>query len=146
MNIVELERLHELSGKLTELLRANDLTCTFVTDRYPIVLSISRDMDPAEQLEMCEAQADCVSACDAKLDFLFVDGDVVIRVDKRLVIPDALLSKIKGLAKKMHYMYLQAYFHQCNTPFGLRDDPVDQPQNATDLLEPGSGNLLEANW
>lgn len=50
-----------------------------------------------------------VSARDARLQIIFHDGDIIIRTDERLIITDALLTKIKGQAKKLHYLYLQAY-------------------------------------
>lgn len=147
MKIIEFSLLQELGGKLTKLLSDNDLDCKFNTDQYPITLSIFHDSESDGQLEMDDGEpADDGSARDAKLDFVFVDGDIVIRVDKRLEIPDSLMSKIKGLAKKMHYMYLQAYFHQYSIPFDLGGDPARDgaahQQDGPERLEPGRVDLL----
>ena len=111
-NIKELEQFYEIETKLAALLAENNLVHRFYSDGYPISLTIAQSQDPADQMELFEADERSVSASDARLNFIFQDGDIIVRTDSRLVISDALLSKIKGFAKKMHYLYLQAYHRQ----------------------------------
>ena len=112
MAIRELELLFEANNKLEELLVSNGLVASFHDKQYPIILTVSQSQDPGDQMELFASDMGTVSARDAKLHFIFQDGEIIVRTDSRLVVPDALLTKIKGLAKKMHYLYLQAYHRQ----------------------------------
>lgn len=103
---------YETIEKLDELLAANNLVQVFGEDEYPIVLTVSQDRDPAAQMELFSQDGPGISSRDARLSFIFQDGDIVVRTDSRLVISDALMSKIKKYAKKMHYLYLQAYYRE----------------------------------
>lgn len=108
----EMKQLKAVEEKLGDLLADNNLVYTFRVTQYPISLTVSQDKDPSAQMELYCTDAGDVSARDAKLDIIFQDGEIVIRTDSRLVISDAILSKIKGYAKKLHYLYLQEYFRQ----------------------------------
>lgn len=129
----EMKLFQETEAKLETLLSENNLVHTFHIDKYPIYLSITQNMDPSAQMEMFDTSNDGVSARDAKLNFIFRDGEILVRTDSRLIIPDSLMSKIKGLAKKMHYLYLQAFFHgiavrrDSGDDFNEPDDEDDTP-------------------
>ncbi len=112
MKIKEFYLYSEAAEKLESLLAENNLVFTFHRQAYPIYMTVSPDTDVSAQMELYTTGEDDVSARDAKLSFIFQDGDIIVRTDSRLIIPDALMSKIKGFAKKMHYLYLQAYFRE----------------------------------
>lgn len=96
-----------VSAKLDELLAANNLIGKF-NHNYPITLTVTPDTSPEAQMEMFDTGTDGASSRDAKLVISFPVGDIGLRVFGRLIISDALMGKIKGFAKKMHYLYLQA--------------------------------------
>lgn len=96
--------------KLSELLAENGLSYTFNVYEYPICLIVSQNTDPGDQMEFYSTDSENSSDKDSRLCFQFSDGEITIRTDSRLIIPDSLMTKIKGKAKKMHYLYLQAYF------------------------------------
>ena len=108
----EIIQYQDVEGKLNKLLDENGLVGAFHVDKYPIVLSVGQNQSPAAQMELDDTVDNDASARDAKLKFIFRDGEILVRTDSRLVIPDALMSKIKGYAKKMHYLYLQSFFHK----------------------------------
>lgn len=112
MKIIELQLFESVQDKLEEMLAESGLVCTFHCDGYPIALTVSHSQDPGDQLELFSGDEGAISARDAKLHFIFQGGDIIVRTDSRLVISDALMGKIKGQAKKMHYLYLQAYHRQ----------------------------------
>ena len=99
-----------INEKLGKLLADNGLVGTFKTDAYPISLTVSMDASPGAQMELFDVDATGASASDASLKFVFEDGDILVRTHSRLVIADDIMSKIKGFAKKLHYLYLQDFF------------------------------------
>lgn len=99
-----------VASKLNELLAENMLTYKFSTAAFPITLTIMPDTSMDAQMSMYEQAEDGVSSNDAKLVYSFKVGEIAVRVYGRIIMPDALMSKIKGLAKKMHYVWLQCYF------------------------------------
>jgi hypothetical protein len=110
----EFQELMTIEGKLAELLAAHNLVYTFSSDDYPISLTVEANLYPSAQMEMFANDDAGVLSRYAKLCFIFQDGEIVVRTYSRLIISDALLSKIKGMAKKMHYLYLQAYHRYLN--------------------------------
>lgn len=110
-----------VATKLNELLAENMLTYKFSTAAFPITLTIMPDASMDAQMSMYEQAEDGVSSNDAKLVYSFKVGEIAVRVYGRIIMPDALMSKIKGLAKKMHYVWLQCYFAESistDTPKG----------------------------
>ena len=103
-----------IDGKLVELLEDHQLIRKFNTDSYPITLTITPNTSPEAQMTMYSMAEDGASSRDAKLVFSFPVGEIGIRIVGRLIMSDALMNKIKGLAKKMHYLYLQAQFAMLN--------------------------------
>lgn len=119
--IKEMVQLRAVEEKLSSLLEDNHLVHTFHASAYPISLSISQDKDPSAQMELYSTSGSDVSAQDARLNFIFAGGEILVRTDSRLIIPDSVMSKIKGYAKKMHYLYLQAYFRQHAAAYAPED-------------------------
>lgn len=94
-------------AKLEALLDDNNLLHEFATDAYPITLTIRPNVVPDAQMAMYAQATDGMSSRDAKLVFQFLVGEINVRVYGRLIISDALMSKIKGQAKKMLLLWLQ---------------------------------------
>lgn len=94
--------------KLEVLLEENDLLHEFDTERYPITLTIRPNAVPDAQMAMFARATEGVSSSDARLVFQFLVDEINVRVYGRLIISDALMSKIKGQAKKMLLLWLQA--------------------------------------
>lgn len=101
---------NSVDSKLVELLEDNQLIRKFNTDAYPITLTITPNVSPEAQMAMYSMAEYGASSRDAKLVLSFPVGEIGLRIVGRLIISDALMNKIKGLAKKMHYLYLQAQF------------------------------------
>lgn len=98
-----------VDNKLVELLEDNQLIRRFNTDRYPITLTISPNVSPEAQMVMYAAEDGAFSR-DARLTLSFPVGEIGVKVIGDLSISDALLNKIKGFAKKMHYLWLQGEY------------------------------------
>lgn len=99
-----------LENKLAETLAENHLVHTFRTRSYPVVLIISQDVSPEAQIAIFEDADSSISSRDAKLRLIFELDGLKIQTDSRLVISDALMNKIKGLAKKLNSAYKEAFF------------------------------------
>lgn len=99
-----------IDDKLVKLLDEHQLVRRFNTDTYPITLTISQNMAPEAQMAMFSVAEDGASSRDAKLIISFPVGDIGLKTYGRLVITDKLMSKIKGLGKSLHYLFLQGHF------------------------------------
>ena len=103
------KNLAALEDKLTATLNDEGLVFALDTSKYPITLTVSRNASPAAQMEFFSA-GESVSSTDAMLKFIFKLDALEIRVDNRFIISDALMSKIKGQAKKIHHAFLEGFF------------------------------------
>lgn len=98
----------EQQDKLEKLLDENDLLHEFDTASYPITLTIRPNITPDAQMALFGRATEGVSSKDAALVFQFLTDEINVRVYGRLVISDALMSKIKAQAKKLLLLWLQA--------------------------------------
>ena len=125
-----------IDNKLVKLLDEHQLVRRFNTDSYPITLTISQNVSPEAQMTMYSVAEDGVSSRDAKLVISFPVGDVGIKTSGRLIITDKLMSKIKGLGKTLHYLFLQGYFAMQNEQGGFTRvqpiEPVDDEDTEPD--------------
>ena len=62
-----------------------------------------------EQTSFIEDNDGEKSSGDAKIKFIFRDGSIVINTTGKLFVSEALLNKLKNIAKKLHYLYLQKF-------------------------------------
>lgn len=129
----------EIEGKIGKVLAKEGLVYTFKTSRYPITLIISQSQSPAAQMSFMETGDDGVSSKDSSLCFIFELDGLKIHTSSRLIITDELMSKLKGLAKKLHTAYVHAYFADhidyfetppCDTDPDDTDD-TETPQDDT---------------
>lgn len=123
-------------AKLEALLDDNNLLHEFVTDAYPITLLIRPNVVPDAQMAMYAQATEGVSSRDAKLVFQFLVGEINVRVYGRLIISDALMSKIKGQAKKMLLLWLQGDHAARMEQLGYAtQEAEDDGSNVTDFDE-----------
>lgn len=116
-----------LGDKLASILADKSLLHVLETNRYPITLTIRQNQAPDAQMALYDTSDSTVSSQDSVIQFIFNLDGLKVQTDSRVIIEDAFLSKIKGLAKKIHYAYLQAYF--ANTVAALPqtdEDPEDE--------------------
>lgn len=124
-----------IEEKLEKLLADNGLVGTFNTNTYPISLTVGMNMSPAAQMELFDVDEIRASASDAKLKFVFEDGDILVRTHSRMVIADDTMLKIKGFAKKLHYLYLQDFFrYRMRTDALVNATAADIPHDDYDML------------
>ena len=111
------ETYAKLDEKLAKLMAESLLVHTFDTQRYPLTLTIRPDKDPEAQMCMIAADDGACSA-DASLVFLMSADRMQMRINGRIYIDDGLMTKIKGLAKKLCTAYLFGYFAEQFTANG----------------------------
>jgi len=99
-----------LKDKLDALLNENHLRCKVDAHRYPFTLTITPDASPEGQIALFEDSDGKVSSRDSSLKLTLTLDGTEIQTEKRLVISDALMNKIKLYAKKMHHEYLHGFY------------------------------------
>lgn len=134
-NTVIIQKYNAMKDKLENTLEENGLIGTFVTDETPIMLTITPNNVESGQMSMIPDDNENKSSLDAKLSFIFQDGDVIITTDEKLVISESLMNKLKNIAKKMHYLYLQAAFESFINGESS-EDFTEQFDGEKDLAEP----------
>lgn len=140
-----------IDNKLVKLLDEHQLVRRFNTDNYPITLTISQNVSPEAQMTMYSTAEDGASSRDAKLVFSFPVGAIGIRIVGRLIISDDLMNKIKGLAKKMHYQFLQGYFAMQSeqvafprvTPLEPDDDTEEDAEEDIEPVDDGQDEFAD---
>ena len=117
MNDISREIRAELKG-LNTICANNDLQFKFKITRLPVRFII-RPSDEAvasalDNALFSEKELPIVKpiiAPDAMIEFSFVPGGIIVETHSKFVIDDDVLNKIKGKAKKLHYLMLQLHFH-----------------------------------
>lgn len=99
-----------LEDKLAEMLAEKNLLHVMDKNKYPITLTVTQNQSSDAQMEIWANADGSTSSQDSVLRFIFNLDGIEIQTSSRLVISDALMSKIKGLAKKIHAAYVHAYF------------------------------------
>lgn len=124
-----------IENKIGAALADEGLVYTLHTKKYPAMLVISQSQSPAAQMDFWEnADEGGVSSKDSALRFIFELDGIKIHTDNRLIITDAFMTKLKGLAKKWHTAYTHAYFADKIGQQGQSDDT----ENANDTPETGN--------
>lgn len=96
--------------KLEKACKESRLDFDFETSKFPVVCRIRPNIESRDQLRMDLKDIDESSN--------FVNGEVKLIFGEELTmsvlndfrIEDSQLNKIKGLVKKLHYLFLQIYF------------------------------------
>lgn len=103
---MEYSNYQELTSKLKSLLYTMGLRFELSTGD-PITMTITPEENNQDQLSMIDE--DCVPV-DSRIVFEFQDGEMYMSIFGAMQISDAMLNKVRGLCKKLHYAYLQWYF------------------------------------
>lgn len=99
----------EVETKLAAVCRKNRLLYRFSCGSYPLVLTVQPDASLDGQLSMLEMGGRPGSR-GASIQFLFVDGGMLIRQNGPMKLDDKTMHKLTGLAKKLRDAWLQAFF------------------------------------
>lgn len=131
------KNFNNLKAKMDKECSKQLLTCNFNADRYPIVLTIAPDKDPAAQMALFSVD-DGASSADASLEYRFTTKGIDVRISGRLYLPEEAMNKLKNLAKKMVAAYLFDYFAEqkakgCDTPSHDMED--EEPEANTEAFE-----------
>lgn len=102
--------LTDLQDKIYKVAEENKLEISVEFTKFPIVAKIRPNLEERDQMKMDFGEMDKNSN--------FVNGEIKLVFDDELTmtvlndfkIEDSLLNKIKGMIKKLHYIYLQIYF------------------------------------
>lgn len=98
-----------VKNKLDELLAGYMLVATWRELDYPLKLVISPDASPEAQMSLLGDEEGSISP-NARLCYTFSLDDINVELDGRLAVPESLMSKIMGYAKKMHHLWLEGFF------------------------------------
>lgn len=83
-----------------------------IRETYPITLIISQSQAMENQMSLLSAADEDASSVDASIRFIFDMDGMKLRTHERIVITDAFLAKLIGLAKKWHTAFCHAFFAQ----------------------------------
>lgn len=131
---VEEAAFEELQRKIEKICRENSLMCKFVNGD-PIRLVIWPDMSMEGQLSMLDEPAGHTGH-GSVLTILFADADVTYKISGGFVVSRQLLSKLLSNARKLHYMYLWAFYRQ--TVHARRLAAADHGAGQSAALEAGA--------
>lgn len=113
-----------------------------IRETYPITMIISQSQAPEDQLSLLGGDEEDASSTDASLRFIFDLDGLKIRTSNRLVITDAFMTKLRGLAKKWHTAFCHAFFAERCLEQKVRiiiaddaDDPDFDPNAPDDFPE-----------
>lgn len=109
--IVEAEKFESQVKKLQGLCDEHNLVYKFQKDKYPITLTIKTTGGFDGQMSMLEnAENDGYRSPDARLIFVYEDGELDYHFSETFTISDTLLGKLKIIFRKMHFFWLQYFF------------------------------------
>lgn len=106
-----------IQDKIEDFLDSENLVLTILDKAYPLSLIISQNRSPYAQMERQTFGDGDISATNSRLQFVFELDGLKIRTDDRLVITDAFMNKLKGLAKKWHAAFCAAFVAENLTGF-----------------------------
>lgn len=134
-----------IENKIGTALAEEGLVYTLHTKSYPAMLIISQSQSPAAQMDfLAGAEDGGVSSKDSALRFIFEMDGITVHAENRLIITDAFMTKLKGLAKKWHSAYCHAYFAdhiQTNSGNG-ETEVVENADDETGVVD-GESEIVE---
>lgn len=105
--IVTNEKIHETCLK-------NDLDFTFESSKFPIIATLSPDLEKFDQMRFKlpgEPERKESNYVEGKIRFIFGE-ELTMDIINDFMIEDKLLNRIKNQIKNLHYLYLQLYFKE----------------------------------
>lgn len=102
----------DLQDKILKVCKDNKLEIEIALTRFPVIATLRPDLEERDQLRF--------DTKDMEENTNFVSGEIRLIFEEELTmtvlndfrIEDDLLNKIKGMVKKLHYIFLQIYFKQ----------------------------------
>ena len=102
----------DLQEKILKICQENKLEIDIKLTKFPVVATIRPNLEERDQLRFDMQDMDETNN--------FVNGEISLVFDEELTmtvlndfrIEDSLLNRIKGMVKKLHYIFLQIYFKQ----------------------------------
>lgn len=99
-----------LHDKIIEVCKENKLEFAFECSKFPVIVKITPNLVHRDQMRLDLKELEESSN--------FVNGEIRLAFGEELTltilndfkIEDSLLNRIKNMAKKLHYIYLQIYF------------------------------------
>lgn len=107
---LEYKNLSEPQDKLEDFLEERHLVGYMQTGSYTITYTVKSSRSLDAQLSMLEEAENGIFGQDARIVFIFEDGEITFQTIGHASLPDADLSKIKSLIKKIHYAFLQVFY------------------------------------
>ena len=125
----------DVYSKLTKLLSDYGYNVEFYGVGYPVTFTVTPDMEAQGQSTMFDDEEDEAAAYGAQLRLIFQDSGVIVETAQRLKMPEELLNKVKSLAKKAHYLFLQAFFRGQMTQTKSAEDEDYMPDALPERIE-----------
>ena len=101
--------------KIHDTCRKNDLKFTFESSKFPIIATISPDLEKFNQMSFKlpgdDEREEKTNYVNGKIRFVFGE-ELTVNIINDFMIEDKLLNKIKNQIKNLHYLYLQLYFKE----------------------------------
>lgn len=112
----------DLQDKILKVCKDNKLEIEIALTRFPVIATLRPDLEERDQLRF--------DTKDMEENTNFVSGEIRLIFEEELTITvlndfrieDDLLNKIKGMVKKLHYIFLQIYFKQSKFKGGNVND------------------------
>ena len=103
----------DIQEKIFKACRENDLEFSFESSKFPVVATISPDLEKLNQMsfDFGDDKQEKTNYINGKIQFIFGE-ELTMNILNDFRIEDKLLNKIKNLAKNLHYIYLQIYFRE----------------------------------
>lgn len=99
-----------LEEKTFRVCEENNLEIDLELSRYPITVAIRPNLQARDQLRFdLEDKEVSTNFVNGEIRLIFGD-ELTMTVFNDFKIEDELLNRIKGMVKKLHYLYLQKYF------------------------------------
>lgn len=109
--MVEMDNLTALEHKLQGVCDDNGLIYQFLKKQYPVMLRILPDATLDMQMSLLE-QDTRPNPSGSSISYIFRGEGLLIRSTGGFELPEPIMNKLKNLAKKLHYAWLQVFFAQ----------------------------------
>lgn len=125
--MTEQTELNAVFSKLVKLLGSYGYKVDFEGSSYPVTFTVYPDLEAQGQTSMFDDENEDALR-DARLRLIFQDAGVLVETASTLRMPEELLNKVKNLAKKAHYLFLQMYFRARMTETKAQADTGCEPE------------------
>ena len=97
--------------KLQGLCEEHNLVYTYTRDQYPLMLTVKTTGDVSGQMSMLEdAEEEGFRSPDARLTYVYKNGDIDIHSEGKFTISKSLRDKIEAIFTRMNNFWLSFFF------------------------------------